>query len=170
MGCSRRERQERRYTGPIRRALFLIALLVVVAPVHAQRVEVTPFGFYRGGGGPATINGSPVSSTPGGPSAGVIVDVVLGPLQDGRKVEVLFSRERADVRAGGTLFEPAVTAQMPVEQLSVGGLDDLSPRRIRPFLAGGVGLTRFAAPDTASVNSWLAEAPAPSSMRTITSE
>jgi hypothetical protein len=84
------------YTGAIRATSFAIVLLLVSGPAYAQRVEVTPFGGYRSGGGIATINGTSVSDTPNGPSAGVVVDVVFGPPQEGAKLEFLYSREQAD--------------------------------------------------------------------------
>jgi hypothetical protein len=83
------------------------------------------------------VNGAAVAGGPNGASAGVLVDMVFGPLDDGIKVEGLFSRQHASVT---------------IDQILVGGVYDLSPGRIQPFLSGGVGLTRFAAPDVTSVN------------------
>ena len=125
--------------------------LLVAAPAFAQRVEVSPFVGYRGGGGIATINGSAVAGTPNGPSAGAVVDVVFGPLQDGIKVELLFSRQPADAYAH-TIYGEAVSTRIDVDQLLIGGLYDLSPGRIRPFLAGGVGLTYFGTTEGSSLN------------------
>jgi len=125
--------------------------VLVAAPAFAQRLEVSPFVGYRGGGGIATVNGSPVAGTPNGPSAGAVVDVVFGPLQDGIKVELLFSRQQADAHAHTIYGEPVAT-RIDVDQLLVGGLYDLSPGRIRPFLAGGVGLTHFGTTEGSSLN------------------
>lgn len=142
----------RLYTGAIRAASFLIALLLVSGPAYAQKVEVTPFGGYRSGGAIATINGRSVSDTPSGPSAGVVVDVVLGPAHDGGSLEFLYSREQASVEVTTAGIGPTTVARMNVDQFLAGGLYDLSPGRIRPFLAGGLGFTRFATPEGSAVN------------------
>jgi len=135
----------------LRKQTFLIVLLAVATPAMAQRVEVSPFVGYRGGGGIATINGSNVVGTPNGPSAGAVADVVVGPLQDGTKVEVLFSREQVEAQVNHSFAAPT-HERIAVDQLLVGGLYDLSPGRIRPFLAGGVGFTRFGSSDGSSWN------------------
>ena len=71
--------------------------------------------------------------------------MIFGPVDEGVKVEFLFSRERSDL-------DVTPAASIVVDQLLVGGLYDLSPGRIRPFLAGGVGLTRFAAPESTTID------------------
>ena len=113
---------------------------------------MAPFGGYRSGGGIATINGTSVSDTPNGPSAGVVVDLVVGPPQEGARLEFLYSREQADVEVTTLNFASTTTARVHVDQFLAGGLYDLSPGRIRPFLSGGLGLTRFATPDGSSIN------------------
>jgi hypothetical protein len=77
--------------------------------------------------------------------------VVFGPVQDGTKIEVLFSREQADAHAHDYYGVP-IHASIEVDQLLVGGSYDLSPGRIRPFLAGGIGLTRYGASGGSSVD------------------
>ena len=113
---------------------------------------MTPFGGYRTGGVVSTINGTPVADTPNGPSVGAVVDVAFGPPQEGTSIEFLFSRESQELHVSGTPSAPARTARMEVDQMFFGGLYDISPGRIRPFIAGGIGLTRFAAPDSTAIN------------------
>ena len=127
-----------------------------VAPASAQRVEITPFGGFRGGGGVSSINGAAVVDTPNAASAGVLVDMVFGPLDNGIKVEGLFSRQQSNLRYSRSSFDPPGVASVTTDQILVGGVYDLSPGRVQPFLSGGVGLTRFDAPDTTTVNFMIA--------------
>jgi len=67
------------------------------------------------------------------------------------KLEGLFSRESTELALGGGAFEPSGRVRVEVDHLQVGGVHDFSAGRARPFLAGLVGLTRYAAPDGAEV-------------------
>lgn len=121
-------------------------MFLVATPAFAQRVEVVPFGGYRSGGGIATINGSTVADEPSGQSVGVVSDIVFGLPTDGTRVEFLFSHQRSDVLVN-SYFGPPYHSPMEIDHLMIGGLYDLSPGRIRPFLAGLIGATWF---DTAA--------------------
>jgi hypothetical protein len=134
-----------------RTALAAVALAFVATCAGAQTVEITPFGGYRVGGGFSQVGGRPVVDDDGGPSAGVIVDWVFGPPGDGLRVEALYSRERADLKVGNSLFDPPARVRVEVDQILVGGIQDLDDGRVRPFLAGLLGLTRYAAPDDTEV-------------------
>jgi hypothetical protein len=112
-------------------------------PAVAQQVEVTLVAVVRGGG-IAEVAAGTVVDDDGGPSLGVIVDMVFGGLADGLKVEALFSRERADLRVRGSFFDSPVSVAIEVDQLLLGGVRDLSDGRVRPFLAGLLGITRYA--------------------------
>lgn len=136
----------------VRNALFLIAALLASRPAAAQRVEASPFIGFRTGGVVSTINGQPVADTPHGSSFGAVVDIAVGPPQEGGKVEFLFSRQQQDLRVSPSPGAPPINARMQVDHMLFGGLYDISPGRIRPFLAGGIGLTRFAAPDETSID------------------
>jgi hypothetical protein len=134
---------------------LLVALAFVTAlmtPAHAQRLEITPFGGFRGGGAISTVNGAAVAGGPNGASAGVLVDVVFGPLNDGIKVEGLFSRQRSNLHYRRSTLDPPGVASVTVDHLLVGGVYDLSPGRVQPFLSGGVGLSRIGTPDVTTVN------------------
>jgi hypothetical protein len=127
------------------------ALAALPRPAHAQRVEITPFGGYRVGGGIAEVGAGEVVDDDGGPSLGVIVDVVFGGLSDGLKVEGVFSREATDLEVRTGDFDPPGSVHVEVDQLLVGGIQDLSYGRVRPFLAGLLGITRYAVPGDTEV-------------------
>jgi opacity protein-like surface antigen len=134
--------------------LALCASVALAAPprsAHAQRIEVTPFGGYRVGGSIAEVDAGEVVDDDGGPSLGVIVDVVFGGLSDGLKVEGVFSRETTDLEVRTGIFDPPASVRVEVDQLQVGGVQDLSYGRVRPFLAGLLGITRYAVPGDTEV-------------------
>ena len=132
-------------------AICLVRGLAAPIVAHAQTVEITPFGGYRVGGGIAEVQGLPVVDDDGGPSAGVIVDVVFGSPTDGLKVEALFSRERARLDVRRSLLDPPTRVRVEVDHVQVGGIQDLSDGRVRPFLAGLFGVTRYAVPGDTEV-------------------
>jgi opacity protein-like surface antigen len=118
---------------------------------RAQRVEITPFGGYRVGGSVGEVGTAEVVDDDGGPSLGVVVDVVFGGLADGLKVEGLFSRERTDLAVRGSIFDPPGSVPVEVDQILVGGIQDLDDGRVRPFLSGLLGITRYAVPGDTEV-------------------
>lgn len=145
---------------PVTSACVPSAVLAVIAaaavallprPASAQRVEITPFGGYRVGASIGQVNGRAVIDDDGGPSAGVVVDVVFGALEDGLKVEGVFSRQTAELALQGSIFDPPDFVRVEVDQIHVGGIRDLSDGRVRPFLAGLLGITRYAVPGDAEV-------------------
>jgi hypothetical protein len=138
----------------VRLALFF--LLAFAIPAQAQRLEITPFVGVRTGGVVTGINGAAIVDNPGGASAGVLADVVFGPLDNGIKVEGLFSRQQENVRYSRSSFDPPGVARITIDQFLVGGVYDLSAGRVRPFLSGGAGLTRAEAPDVTTLDFMLA--------------
>ena len=125
----------------------VIVLLTFCTSAAAQKVEISPFGGYRVGWGVAEVQGAPVTDDDGGISVGVLADIPFGPPQDRYAVELLFSRERATVIARPSILDPLVRAQITVDQIMIGGIQELEDGPGRPFLTGLVGLTRYAAPD-----------------------
>jgi len=121
------------------------AILVVAAatPLRAQGVEVAPFGGVRFGGGFfETLTGRPID-TAGAPALGVTVDV---PLSAGLQIEAAFSHQQASLFLPGQPFAPTSQWRVTVDHYQVGGLQEylyLGPR-VRPFLTGVLGLTRYA--------------------------
>jgi hypothetical protein len=133
-------------------ASWLVAAWLAPLAVQAQTIEITPFGGYRVGGSIAEVEGLVVADDDGGPSAGVVVDVLFGSPTDGLKVEGVFSRERAKLKLGGrSVFDPPTYAWVTVDQILVGGVQELADGRARPFLSGLLGLTRYAAPGDTEV-------------------
>lgn len=111
------------------------------APLRAQAVEITPFGGYRFGGDFfELITGQPVDLD-GAPAFGVAVNVPLSMLK-GFQIEGLFSHEQADLTLQARPFGSTTLARMTVEL--AGGLQEFGDGRVRRFLTGMPGLTRYA--------------------------
>ena len=126
-------------------------LIGLPCAAQAQRVEITPFGGYRVGGSVGEVGAGTVVDDDGGPSLGVVVDVLFGGLADGLKVEGVFSRERTDLEVRAGIFDPPRSVPVEVDQILVGGIQDLDDGRVRPFLSGLLGLTRYAVPGDTEV-------------------
>ncbi|MGE3888104.1 MAG: hypothetical protein AB7H81_16845 [Vicinamibacterales bacterium] len=148
---------QRRVIGPHgARAVAALACAVgavLSAPVAtpAQTVEVTPFGGYRVGGSFAEVDGRTVVDDDGGPGVGVVVDAAFGSPMAGLKLEGVFSRERANLRVRGGPLDPPGHVRVEVDYIQVGGVQELADGRVRPFLAGLLGLTRYAVPGDTEV-------------------
>ena len=149
---------DRRWGRPqaISRLAALVAVLLVAtaATSAAQSIEVVPFGGYRFGGSGAA--GSPykpvVYDAGGGVSFGAIVDMTYGPPRDGLKFEALFSHERSWIEVKGlSLFDPKTRADVTVDHLMVGGVQELDTAPGRAFIGGLFGLSRYAAADEVNV-------------------
>ena len=122
-----------------------IALVVCLAAhpqrASAQGVEVMPFSGYRFGGDLFEIaTGQPVD-TDGAPALGVVVNV---PLSNGMQVEAMVTQQRASVPIAIPPFGRAALQRVTVGNAQVGGLQELMDGRVRPFLTGVLGLTRYA--------------------------
>jgi hypothetical protein len=77
--------------------------------------------------------------------------VVFGSAVDGLKIEGVFSREQANLRVRTGLLDPPAQVRVEVDQILVGGIQELRDGRVRPFLAGLLGLTRYAVPGDTEV-------------------
>ncbi len=120
-----------------------IWLLCAPLPSHGQALEVSPFIGYRFGGGFfERVTGQAVDLD-GARAAGGVVDVRVG---DGLFVEGFVTHQSARVTVPAGLFAPPVTLRITVDHWQGGGLQELgfSPR-VRPFVTGLLGLTRYAA-------------------------
>jgi hypothetical protein len=127
----------------------IVALAVCCAgravPVRAQGVEVMPFGGYRFGGDLFERATQRPLDLDGAPALGIVVNV---PLSDGLQVEALVARQDAHASIPTTPFNqatPATRQHLTVDHWQGGGLQELSTGRVRPFLTGMLGLTRYAA-------------------------
>jgi hypothetical protein len=122
-----------------------VCLLWNPPDLHAQGVEVTPFGGARFGGDffdPETGRTVDVDSAP---AFGVVLDVPWS--DEGLQIEGLFSRQD---RVGSTTRGPfGVPARLhiTIDHYLAGALQEYDIKRpaVRPFLTGMLGLTRYAA-------------------------
>lgn len=121
-------------------ALAIISLGCTTMP-FAQTVEVVPLGGYRFGGDFfERTTGRPVDLD-GAPAIGAAVNIALG---DGLWFEALFTRQEARVSVDGDGLAAATTWRIHVDHWQAGGCQELGTGRVRPFLTGLLGLTRYA--------------------------
>ena len=121
--------------------LFVAAALLAAGPVCAQDFEAAPFGGYRFGGDLYEVyTGRPLDFD-GGASYGVMLDLFVTP---GASVSFLYSRQDARLRVSDPWSRESVSAPAFVEHWHAGGTYEVdATRRVRPFLSGSVGLTRY---------------------------
>jgi hypothetical protein len=128
------------------RLAVAIALAVCCAgrafPARAQSVEVMPFGGYRFGGDLFELAAQRSLDLDGAPALGVVVNV---PLSDGLQVEALVTRQDTHASIPTTPLDPPTRRHFTVDHWQGGGLQELSGGRVRPFLTGMLGFTRYAA-------------------------
>ena len=130
----------------ITRALARIGVVLLVchpAVALAQKVEVSPFGGYRFGGGFfERVTNQPVDLD-GAPAVGGALNVAM---HDGLWFEGLFTRQEARVDVRGGLLAPETRLHITVDHWFAGGLQEFDYKpAVRPFLTGLLGLTRYAA-------------------------
>ena len=118
------------------------------APASAQTVEVTPFTGYRFGGDFFEIVTGQRVDLDGAPSFGGTVNVALS---NGLQFEGLFSHQHANVLVPASHFRPAARWQISVAHWQGGGLQEFGDTRVRPFVTGTFGLTRYAAPGDSEI-------------------
>ena len=113
------------------------------SPSHGQALEVSPFIGYRFGGGFfERVTGQAVDLD-GARAVGGMVDIRVG---DGLFVEALVTHQSARVTLPPGPLSPPVTWRITVDHWQGGGVQEfgLDPR-VRPFVTGLLGLTRYAA-------------------------
>jgi hypothetical protein len=131
----------------IRSAALRIAVLVACLQASAAiasaqaAVEITPFGGYRFGGDFFELLTRQPLDLDGAPAFGLAVDV---PTPTSVQFEALFSHQEAHVSVPEYPSGPPVRWQMTVEHYQAGGLREFDAGRVRPFLTGMLGLTRYA--------------------------
>jgi len=120
-------------------AAALVTLLSVCdQPLAAQGVEITPFGGYRFGGDFFELLAARPVDLDGALALGVAVDI---PFTEDTQFEAIFTRERASILLAAA---PALSTTSTVDHWLAGGLTELGHGRVRPFLTGMLGLTRYA--------------------------
>jgi opacity protein-like surface antigen len=117
-----------------------VAALAGATPAVAG-VEITPFAGLRFGGGFEDTNtGTSISLNDSG-SYGLVVDFDISLDQ---QIEIYLSRQSTTLSANGT-FTGNPLFDLTVEYYHFGGLYliDVQSDRVRPFVSGGLGLTRM---------------------------
>ena len=126
-------------------AVFAVLTCIILGTTtaHAQGVEITPFGGYRLGGDFFELITEQPVDLDGSVSFGAVVDV---PLQrsHGFQIEGLFSHQEANLTLQPTEHSPVTLARATVDHWLGGGLQEYGGERVRPFLTGMLGLTRYA--------------------------
>jgi len=122
--------------------LTLAALLVCPSRARAQSVvELSPFYGYRFGGGFfELVTGRPVDLD-GAPAAGVTLNI---PIWEQVQLEGHYSHQKANVIVPTLPAGSETLFPITVDHWLGGGLQEFRPGRVRPFLTGSLGLTRYA--------------------------
>ena len=127
----------------MRRLAVLLVLVDVLAGARAasaQALEISPFGGYRFGGDPFEFVAGQALDIDYTPALGLTIDFPVRP--GGLQIEGVFSHQRASVPLIGTFGAPVRTS-ISIDHWQVGGLQEFGPSRVRPFLTGTLGLTRY---------------------------
>jgi hypothetical protein len=120
--------------------IVLTVLFAGASPLRAQVVEVAPFGGYRFGGDLFEVVAGRALDIDIAPAVGVVFDV---PLSNGAQFEALVSHQEAGVWL--PTIGPPVRLRITVDHWQAGGLQEFGTERVRPFMTGTLGLTRYAA-------------------------
>jgi len=122
--------------------IVVTLLLSSAARLAAQGVEVTPIGGYRFGGDLFEVAAAHRLDIDGAPAVGLALDV---PIYDASQFEALFTHQEATVLVPLDVTGPPVRWRLSIDHWQAGGLQELGFGRVRPFLTGTLGLTRYAA-------------------------
>jgi len=126
------------------RAITLLVCLLGHAPLlRAQGFEIAPFAGYRFGGDFFELLTMQRLDIDGASSLGVVVDV---PTSDDFQIEALFTHQSAHTLVPTVPAGAPVSWRFSVDHWQGGGLQeyDIGRPKVRPFLTGTVGLTRYA--------------------------
>jgi hypothetical protein len=118
----------------------VVAVLANSALASAQTLELMPFAGYRFGGDFFELVSRHPIDADGAAAVGAVVNVPLG---DGLHVEGLFTHQHARVTTTD-VFGNHLGWNVTVDHWQAGGLQELRRDRVRPFLTGLVGLSRYA--------------------------
>jgi hypothetical protein len=121
---------------------WLTVVALCATPAHAQGIEVAPFVGYRFGGDFFELVTGRAVDVDGAPAIGLSFDV---PLPDGLHIEGLFTHQNAHLVNTTFAGEP-LQWNVAVDHWLGGAIQELSTARVRPFVSGLVGLTRFGVP------------------------
>lgn len=119
-------------------------LLYWPATSDAQTVEVTPVYGYRVGGEFFEIISEQPVDLDGTKAVGGVVNVKFD--NTGMFVEALYTHQEARFTTPGGAFIPSADWRITVDHYMGGGTQEFNlGRRVRPFLTGLLGVTRYAA-------------------------
>ena len=119
--------------------IVAVAMVVRAAPLAAQPIEIVPTGGYRFGSDLFEMAVAHRVAADGAPLAGIVFDV---PTTDAFQFEALFTRQQGTVTVVDP-YGPPARFRVSVDNYQAGGLQEFSGGRVRPFLTGVLGLTRF---------------------------
>lgn len=127
---------------PLRRILAPLGVLMLLLPVPARAergVELTPFaGFRFGGGFEDNVTGVDLDVREGA-AFGLILDVQADP---DSQYELFYAVQRTRLETDG-FFGGTALFDLDIHYLHIGGTYVVPGERVRPFVAGGLGLTVF---------------------------
>ena len=124
------------------RIVLLVSLLFAAVPAAAQTVEIAPFIGYRFGGDFYELTTNRTVDTDGAQSIGLIGNVRLS---SDLFFEAFFTHQEAHVTIPSNLSQSSSRVRVTVNHFQAGGLRELEPGRVRPFLTGTLGLTHYEA-------------------------
>jgi hypothetical protein len=144
IGCPRQIRDNQAMKRSQSVVATFVILLSLDAPARAlpQTVEIAPFGGYRFGGDFFELATNGRLDVDGAPALGALVNIEMW---DGLWFEGFFTHQHAHVDARLDPFSPPVRVRADVDHWLAGGRQDVGNGRVRPFLTGLIGLTRFGA-------------------------
>ena len=120
----------------------IAACVLAIAPnAQAQSIEITPFGGYRFGGGFFEVLTSQPVDLDGAATLGVIVDIAIF---NDVQIEGAFSHQRAELAVSTSPFVPPAMWEVTIDHWLAGALKEIDGGRVRPFVTGMLGLTRYA--------------------------
>ena len=121
---------------------FVTCLAGSAFPLCAQSLELAPFGGYRFGGDFFEIVSQRPVDLDVAPAMGFVLNV---PVSTGLQFEALVTHQNANLWIPTGPFDPATRWHITVDHVQGGGLRELDGGRVRPFLTGMLGLTRYSA-------------------------
>ena len=121
-------------------ACLALQALALAQPAAAQTMQVTPFGGYRFGGDLYEVMTGMRLDIDGAASVGAIGDVFF---DIGRSVTFIYSHQEAPIDVA-TPGGGRTRVRLSVDHWHGGATDEIGGTpRVRPFLTGSLGLTRF---------------------------
>jgi hypothetical protein len=120
------------------RVVILVGLLV--SPASAQTLEIAPFAGYRFGNDFFELATNHDVDLDGAPVFGGIFNFEIG---DGLSFEGVFTHQQARVTTPAGRFDGRAQVSVVVDHWLAGGRQEFGVGRVRPFLSGLLGLTRY---------------------------